>query len=436
MTEEERKAAEAEKKRQEEEAAAKKRESDETVVVKLDELKAVVKETVEQTVTERLKAAGVGNVDRGKVAARPDGGEGPEEIPAWRAGRAAPRFEAQMYRDIPENIREFRTPDLDHHIQQWAIGVMRNDHQAMAEAHEAIRGITGEARDLNLTSDTQLVPSPLASTIVELKRKIQMIGPRATHFTTEATTLEIPTEATFAAASGVAEGGIITPSDPTWGTVTLTKVKSVVSTKSSVEFIEDNAFNAVSFLGAQAAKTIALRNDAQDMADGDGTGTNQSDALEQASINEVDGSVGTMLYADVLALWYTLLSQYRGNSVWLGGNGIMKEFADLVDGNSRPIFTPGGIATEFQPISGGQGAPGVGTIFGRPVLEIAGATAGVLILGDLSYYGVLDHGSIRAEFSRETAFLTDEVVWKWVQRRDGAVLQVEAFQKHGGITEA
>ena len=72
-------------------------------------------------------------------------------------------------------------------------------------------------------------------------------------------------------------------------------------------------------------------------------------------------------------------------------------------------------------------------IYGRPVLEVP-ATAGVLILGDLNYYGVLESGSIRAEFSRDTAFLTDEVVWKWVQRRDGAVLLDDAFRKLGGIT--
>jgi hypothetical protein len=57
-----------------------------------------------------------------------------------------------------------------------------------------------------------------------------------------------------------------------------------------------------------------------------------------------------------------------------------------------------------------------------------------LIVGDLNYFGVLEHPSIRAEFSRDVAFLTDELVWKWVQRRDAAVLQTEAFKKDGGIT--
>jgi len=117
----------------------------------------------------------------------------------------------------------------------------------------------------------------------------------------------------------------------------------------------------------------------------------------------------------------------------MAGNLTIKEIAQIEDLNGRPIFTPG--MNEAGVISGGQGAPGVGTIFGRPVLEVP-ASAGVMFLGDLNYYGVLEHGQIRAEFSRDEAFLTDELTWKWVQRRDGAVLQAEAFKKFGGITEA
>ena len=52
------------------------------------------------------------------------------------------------------------------------------------------------------------------------------------------------------------------------------------------------------------------------------------------------------------------------------------------------------------------------------------------------FYGVLEDGAIRAEVSRDEEFLTDEITWKWVQRRDGAVLQAEAFKRLSGITES
>jgi HK97 family phage major capsid protein len=427
MTDEERETEE--KRKREDEAHA----SEGAVTVKLDDLKEVVRETVEETVTERLKAAGVGEVDRSKVAVRSEEENDDSTRNAGSASRTTPAFE-ELYRTLPEWEQRIRTPEADHHIGQWAVGVMRNDHGLMARSHDAIHRAMGTTRDLNTTSDSALVPSPLANIIVEKKRKIQVIGPRARTFVSAATTLGIPTEATFAAAAGVAEAGTITPADPTYGTVTLTKKKSVVSTRSSVEFIEDNAFNAVSFLSEQAARTIAIRNDAQDFADGDGTGTNQTDAIENnTSITSVDATVGTMVYGDVQALWFALLSQYRSGAVWMGSNNIIKELSDIVDANSRPIFNAGEMPASG--LSGGQGAPGVGMIFGRPLLEVPGST-GVLVLGDLNYYGVLEHGSIRAEFSRDEAFLTDEHTWKWVQRRDGAVLQPEAFKKLGGITEA
>jgi HK97 family phage major capsid protein len=262
-------------------------------------------------------------------------------------------------------------------------------------------------------------------------RKTQVIGPRARTFTSDATTLDVPREATFSAAAGVLEGGPITPADPTWASLTLTKKKSVVSTRSSREFIEDNAFNAVGFLSEQSARTLALYNDAQDVADGDGVGANQTEALEAASITEVDAAVLALAYADVVDIYYAIESQYRRGAVWMAASGVLKAMSNLLDGNNRPIFNPYSGAPEM--LSGGQGDPGIGTIFGRPVLEVP-ATAGVLLFGDLNFYGVLDHGAIRAEVSEHEAFLTDEVTWKWVQRRDGRVLQTAAFAKSSGIT--
>ena len=207
MTDEEKEA----KKREEAEAAKKEREAGESVLVNLKALKEVVIETVEETVSKRLKDAGVGEVNRGRVVVNA-GGEDDDKRMAGQSGRAIPAFEA-LYRGLPEWERDIRSPDTDHWIADWAVGVMRNDHARMARAHDEINKITG-VRDLNISDDSSLVPSPLADVIVEKKRKIQVIGPRSQIFVSESTTLEIPVEATFAAAAGVAEGGTITPTDP------------------------------------------------------------------------------------------------------------------------------------------------------------------------------------------------------------------------------
>jgi len=260
----------------------------ETVTVALDDIKAVVRETVEETVTERLEAEGLGKVDRSNVAVKADGDDDQKSPSRFTV---APAFE-RMYRSLPEWEREIRSPEIDHHISDWALGLMHNNHARMARAHDAIAQITGQ-RDLNTSDDSALIPAPLADVIVTRMQKEAVIGPRSRRFTSESTTLAVPTETTFQTAEMVLEAGAATPTDRSTGTVTLTKVKTVVSTRSSVEFIEDNAFNAVSFLSEGAAKAIALQNDAQDMTLGDGSADDQTDALENnGSITEVDASVG------------------------------------------------------------------------------------------------------------------------------------------------
>ena len=398
----------------------------ENVSVNLDTLRDVIKQVTAETVDARLKDAGVGEVDRSRVAMRPDG-----KVPAGSGARVQPAF-ASLYRTLPAWEQEIRTVDTDHWSQEWMLGMVAKDHGRMLRAHDEIAKLPGYARDLNTTDDSALVPSPLATTIVEKRRKVQVIGPRAQTFTSEATTMDVPVEASFATTSGVAEGGTITPDDPTFGRPTLTKKKSVTSTRASREFLEDNAFNAVNFLSSRAAQSMALYNDDQDMRLGDGMGTNQTDALEQnASITEVDAAVGVLVRSDVTALFYALLSQYRGNAVFMAPNDVLEILSNLAGTDGRGIFSSG--AAPAEAISGGQGAPGVGSILQRPVIEVP-ATAGVLFFGDLQFYGVLEGGTIRAEVSEHASFLTDEIVWKWVQRRDGAVLQSEAFVKLGGIT--
>jgi HK97 family phage major capsid protein len=116
---------------------------------------------------------------------------------------------------------------------------------------------------------------------------------------------------------------------------------------------------------------------------------------------------------------------------------MVKFLADLVDSNGRQLLTDA--SNPATPVSGGQGAPGVGALYGRPVVEVNSAeaawevtgTSATLMVGDLKRYATLQQPGIRVEVSDVAAdvFLKDQVIWKFVQRRDGAVTGPEAFKK-------
>jgi hypothetical protein len=109
---------------------------DELVAVNLDTLKEVVREVTEETVTERLEAAGVGKVDRSKVAVGAED-EAAETRHYGQAGRlSAP--DAHRYRMLPEWQQHYRTPDLDHWVQHWAIGMQEKNDAKRREAHAHI----------------------------------------------------------------------------------------------------------------------------------------------------------------------------------------------------------------------------------------------------------------------------------------------------------
>jgi HK97 family phage major capsid protein len=73
----------------------------------------------------------------------------------------------------------------------------------------------------------------------------------------------------------------------------------------------------------------------------------------------------------------------------------------------------------------------VNIIEGIPLIEVPFTTA-VLMLGMLGEgFAVLDDAGIRVESTTEgeDAFKQDQVVWKFVERRDSAVVHSQAFVK-------
>lgn len=421
------------------EAEAARDEKGETVVVELDALKTVIRETVEETVTERLTEAGVGKVDRSRVVIGADGEKlkqvSEKEVRAMQlpygggARLASPT--APLYRALPEWEREFRNEDTDHWSAEWFRAAAVSDPARQLRAHSEIDKIFGRdaKRDLNTTSDASLIPAPIAASVMELRRKIQKFGslPNIQKFVSESGTLKVPKELTFASAQKLAEAAAATPDDPTFGAVNLTKKNTKVYTVASNEMLEDTPYSLVQLMTRGAARTIALENDKQDAELGDGSGENQTSAIDDTTNATTFTVATTITYLEINKLYRLMPSEYRADAVFIGNNAVAGFLDNVTDGNGRPMF--GGDAN-VPPgaLEGGQGGFADGAIKRRPFIEIP-ISVDRLYLASPSAFLVLEGGGIRAEVSRDIRFLEDQIVYKWVQRRDGAIGQVDGFAK-------
>lgn len=412
-----------------------------------DQLAASISDAAGRAFEAALERVGAGKVDRDKLVTKPDAERstapasnrnGPIPAKYAEALRAAPVWEHQ-YRGLPADVqkRGYRTPENDIMVARWLQACASNDHATLREIEawdvETKRLMRAPLAEGAATTGGNLVPSPLANEIVEQLRLLEAIGPRSRRYTSMNQKIELPTQLTKITAAGVAEAGTMSDGSPTYGQVDLTKRKSYALVTSSWELLADSPFNIVQDVTAQAAEAFGLYNDTQDIVSGNGTPPNQTSAiLVDSGVTSVDGAVGALAYADLTALWFALGSRHRQGAVWLAAGNVVQFLSNLLDSNGRPILNQ---ATEpGTAMSGGQGAPGVGTIFGRPLLEVTGQTAGTLVVGNLSYYGVLQEPTMRVEVSRDAAFTADQILYKFVQRRDGAVLQGAAFKKSAGIT--
>jgi HK97 family phage major capsid protein len=76
----------------------------------------------------------------------------------------------------------------------------------------------------------------------------------------------------------------------------------------------------------------------------------------------------------------------------------------------------------YLPANGISGQP-YGTLFGRPVIPVEYAdtlgTEGDITLADYSQYVLADKGGVQTASSMHVAFLTDEMVFRFIYRVDG-----------------
>ncbi|MFE6159806.1 phage major capsid protein [Streptomyces sp. NPDC056486] len=218
-----------------------------------------------------------------------------------------------------------------------------------------------------------------------------------------------------ASASIVGENGAIPESEPTTVQRSVGAYKYAYASIVSSEFIDDKALDLVGFLVGDAGPAIG---DGMGRHFLTGTGTGQPKGIvtaSQAATAKYAADAEDATVSDALIdLFYELPSSYRQNSTFV--------VADLTAAKMRKLKATDG--TYLWQSAMTAGAPD--TFNGKVVATDDGMPANKVLFGDLSKYRVRLAGPLRVERSVDYKFMNDQVVYRFIQRADGLLVDERA----------
>jgi len=144
---------------------------------------------------------------------------------------------------------------------------------------------------------------------------------------------------------------------------------------------------------------------------------------------EVGQASKTIVYENVLKMWSRCWARSRQNAVWT----INQDNEPQLYAMSQVIGTAG--VPVYLPANGISGRP-YGTLFGRDVIPLEYndtlGTEGDIVLADYSQYVVADKGGMQTASSMHVAFLTAEMVFRFIYRVDGEPIWHDALTPFKG----
>lgn len=221
----------------------------------------------------------------------------------------------------------------------------------------------------------------------------------------------------------VAEANAITASKPKFRQVDL-KLNKVAALCYATDEILGDVNTLGSWLGRVAPEELRFRvEDA--IVEGNGVGKPQGILNANALTTVLRNELLLVASADIVNMWARRWSQYK-DYIWLANQEVMAQLNSLVLANS---YDANARWASFGP-------DGVMSIFGRPVIECeycsALGTVGDIVLMSPSQYQLIDNGGVQAASSIHVNFTSDESVFRFVYRVDGAPLWASALTPFKG----
>jgi HK97 family phage major capsid protein len=153
--------------------------------------------------------------------------------------------------------------------------------------------------------------------------------------------LPMPT-ATDTANVGVllAENTQVSEAEPTFGQLTLHAYKfSSKAIRVSMEMLQDTSVNLEQYLGEIMGERLAK---AQNDYYTTGTGSGQPNGIVTAStLGKTAASATAISYAELVDLEHSVNAVYRKGAKWMFSDAVLAALKKLLDGENRPLWTPG-----------------------------------------------------------------------------------------------
>lgn len=216
----------------------------------------------------------------------------------------------------------------------------------------------------------------------------------------------------------VAENGTVTESYNTTTQRSMGAYKYGYAATVSYEFATDQVLDLVGFLVGDAGPAIG---DAMGRHFLTGTGTGQPKGII------LDGSAATATFSAAAAptsvqsdalidLSYELKSAYRSNATYVVSDKNAGKLRKLKDTTGNYLYQPALTA-------------GAQDMFnGRPIVSDDGVPDDKVLFGDLSKYRVRFAGALRVDRSVDTKFTSDQIVYRFLQRADGLLIDQTAVK--------
>ena len=361
------------------------------------------------------------------------------EIRSWQDRDARDKEAEEARSQYAEFVRpevvakSFEPTEQRSEFEQLIAGDRRTatiDLAAAAHEKQILRS-GGELRDLLKSSDTALVPTEYARTLIDFMDTysgVRRAGARVMT-TSDGNNMVLPRVATHgAAAAAVSEGGALTEGDPTFDTVTLTAWKFGKLVQISSELNRDSVTPIMGFVAEDAGRALGKATGAQYIL-GDGTtepeGVNVGFASGKTGAAAVAGVPG---FADCIDLMYSLGDEaYRVNASWLTKDSNVAALRKIVDGDGRFLWEPSLMAGEPDTLLGHK------VVTDTNVPAFGADVVGAMSFGDFNAgFIIRDVGSVRFEASSDYAFANDLMTYRAIIFSDSAVRDANAVKLFTG----
>ena len=285
-----------------------------------------------------------------------------------------------------------------------------------------------------------LIPEVLRAELLQVALETSVVRSRARVVPMDSLTVPFPMVDSTSNASSVyggitgywtEEGATLTESAPKFGRVVLNAHKLTLYTEVPSELIQDSRPSMTALIDQMFPEAMAWFEDvAFFIGGGVGEPLGFLNAAATVSVDRTGSSSGTVVWADVVAMYSRMLPQSLNRAVWIVSPDVFPALATMTVGNV-PVWIGN------SPSGGGAASPW-GTMLGRPLIisEKAKAlgTAGDINFVDFGFYLVGDRQAMSARQSEDYRFKNDVTAFRVIERLDGRPWLNSAITPQNGST--